>query len=360
MAVISESYVEEPLSTNAIIEEDPLIKELERSINNTPANIIDDIRYVGNYTKGLLDAGKKFLCDTSFDEFKQDYSWYKEPMSYSSEHNWNKNSIYVQKSKTNQYIQRRVEACDNKKYKKPEKIYCDADGNGTTIEEYKENIVYFTKPELYPKEHNWNEYSEYVTSDEVEQFYMRREYACEKGVFRPLPEWPEAEDEPNPESQQKPVENKPESDELSPTSESKPTSVSEKKPKNDTKKQSAQAQNDTANTLIDTPIDINVTKNDTGSGLSVTSATAENGTVTKNPNGTLKFSPVPGFIGTGKIDYTVQAKNGTTSTAQTLINVSKKPTAINNTQSGRASPVTNSNACYARVCSCNCCSQQRK
>lgn len=357
----NEPYVEEPQSTAVTTEGEAIIQELENSLNDISPNISDDwkktnvykdTKAIGDFVKGMIGSGQQFLCDTSFGEFKQDYEWYQAPKSYSSNHNWNEDSAYVQKSKTNQYIQRRTEACTNKKYKKPEKIYCDADGNGTTIEEYKENIEHFTKPESYPTEHNWNELSKFVESDEVEQFYMRQEYACEKGEFRPMPEWPEAEDEPNPESQQKPVENKAESDESSPTSESKPTPASEKKPKNDSKKQPAQAQDDTANTSIDTPVDIDVTKNDTGSGLSVTSATAENGTVTKNPNGTLKFSPAPGFTGTGKIDYTVQAKNGTTSSAQVGINVSS----VTTKQTG----VTNNNTCYVRVCSCNCCSQQSK
>ncbi len=89
------------------------------------------------------------------------------------------------------------------------------------------------------------------------------------------------------------------------------------------------AVNDSATTAEDTPIGaINVLGNDTdpdGDPLIVTAASATNGTVTINPDGTLRYVPNANFNGTDTIIYTISDGNGGTSTAAVTITV----TAVN-------------------------------
>lgn len=74
----------------------------------------------------------------------------------------------------------------------------------------------------------------------------------------------------------------------------------------------------------DTPLDINVLGNDTdpdGDSLTVTLATAGNGEVTINPDGTINYVPDPDYNGPDTITYTISDGNGGTSTATVEINV---------------------------------------
>jgi len=84
------------------------------------------------------------------------------------------------------------------------------------------------------------------------------------------------------------------------------------------------AVNDTATTDEDTPVDINVLANDTdpdGDPLTVTMATALNGTVTIAPDGTLTYQPNANFNGTDTITYVISDGNGGTSTAAVDVTV---------------------------------------
>ncbi len=84
------------------------------------------------------------------------------------------------------------------------------------------------------------------------------------------------------------------------------------------------AADDTATTDEDTPVDIAVLANDTdpdGDALSVTSATASNGLVTINPDGTITYAPNPDFNGTDTITYTISDGEGGTSTATVEVTV---------------------------------------
>ncbi len=78
------------------------------------------------------------------------------------------------------------------------------------------------------------------------------------------------------------------------------------------------AVNDTATTDEDTPVTIPLLGNDTdvdGDDLTVTDATAPNGTVAINPDGTVTYTPDPDFNGTDTITYTIDDGNGGTDTA---------------------------------------------
>jgi large repetitive protein len=85
------------------------------------------------------------------------------------------------------------------------------------------------------------------------------------------------------------------------------------------------AGDDAASTSEDTPVDIKVLGNDTdpdGDPLTVTFAQADNGTVVINPDGTLTYTPNPGFNGTDIIKYEISDGEGGTATAIVKIEVS--------------------------------------
>jgi large repetitive protein len=84
------------------------------------------------------------------------------------------------------------------------------------------------------------------------------------------------------------------------------------------------AANDTASTNEDTPVTINVLGNDRdpdGDPLTVVSASAANGRVTINPDGTLRYTPNSNFNGTDTITYTISDGQGGTSTARVTVTV---------------------------------------
>ncbi len=84
------------------------------------------------------------------------------------------------------------------------------------------------------------------------------------------------------------------------------------------------ANDDTAEVDEDSSVTIPVLSNDSdpdGDTLTVTSATAENGTVTINPDGTVEYTPNAGFTGTDTVTYTIDDGNGGTDTAVALVSV---------------------------------------
>ncbi|MCI2398320.1 Ig-like domain-containing protein [Aliiroseovarius sp. N1Y82] len=84
------------------------------------------------------------------------------------------------------------------------------------------------------------------------------------------------------------------------------------------------AEDDTATVEEDGSVDIPVLDNDSdvdGDDLTVTEATAPNGTVTINPDGTLTYEPDPDFNGEDTITYTVDDGNGGTDTATVTVTV---------------------------------------
>ncbi len=101
------------------------------------------------------------------------------------------------------------------------------------------------------------------------------------------------------------------------------------------------AVNDTATTAEDTAKDINVLANDSdadGDTLSVQSATvpAAQGTVTINPDKTVRFVPALNFNGTATIAYTVTDGNGGSASASvtvTVTPVNDAPVAVNDVSS---------------------------
>ncbi len=108
------------------------------------------------------------------------------------------------------------------------------------------------------------------------------------------------------------------------------------------------ATNDSAATAEDTPIPaINVLGNDSdpdADPLTVTAASAPNGTVTINPDGTLRYVPNANFNGTDTITYTISDGNGGTSNAAvtvTVTPVNDTPVALNdNATTNEDQPVT--------------------
>jgi hypothetical protein len=87
------------------------------------------------------------------------------------------------------------------------------------------------------------------------------------------------------------------------------------------------ANNDTATTDEDTPVDVNVLANDTepdGDTLSVVSVTqGTNGTVSINPNKTVHYAPALNFFGSDSFTYTIDDGHGGESTA--TVNVTVNP-----------------------------------
>jgi large repetitive protein len=81
---------------------------------------------------------------------------------------------------------------------------------------------------------------------------------------------------------------------------------------------------DTAVTNEDTAVDIDVLANDSdadGDTLTIESASAGNGTVTVNPDGTLHYAPTANFHGADTITYTINDGHGATSTATVVVTV---------------------------------------
>lgn len=99
---------------------------------------------------------------------------------------------------------------------------------------------------------------------------------------------------------------------------------------------------DTAETDEDTPIEvIPVLANDTDPNLDplviTGTPTAENGTVSVNPDGTLRYSPDPDFNGTDTITYTITDPDGneSTSTVTVTVNpVNDGPVAVDDAETG--------------------------
>ena len=87
------------------------------------------------------------------------------------------------------------------------------------------------------------------------------------------------------------------------------------------------AVDDSASTQIDAPVTINVLANDTdpnpGDTLTVTSvSTAANGTVTDDGDGTVIYTPAPGYTGSDSFTYTISDGNGGSDTATVSVTVS--------------------------------------
>lgn len=85
------------------------------------------------------------------------------------------------------------------------------------------------------------------------------------------------------------------------------------------------AADDAVATSEDTAVDISVLVNDRdpdGDTLTVTSANASNGTVVINPNGTLTYTPNPGFNGSDTIKYEISDGEGGTSLAIVIVTIS--------------------------------------
>jgi Ca2+-binding RTX toxin-like protein len=92
---------------------------------------------------------------------------------------------------------------------------------------------------------------------------------------------------------------------------------------------------DVAVTDEDTPVTVPVLNNDTdgnGQPLTVTTATAPNGTVVINPNGTVTYTPAEDFNGEDTITYTVTDPDGNTATSTVTVTVNPvndAPDAVN-------------------------------
>lgn len=85
------------------------------------------------------------------------------------------------------------------------------------------------------------------------------------------------------------------------------------------------ANNDTATTDEDTPVDVNVLANDTepdGDTLNVSSVTqGTNGTVSINPDKTVHYAPALNFFGSDSFTYTIDDGHGGTATATVNVTV---------------------------------------
>jgi gliding motility-associated-like protein len=91
------------------------------------------------------------------------------------------------------------------------------------------------------------------------------------------------------------------------------------------------AQNDVANTIINTPVDINVLANDTGLDDGFGNLTIRTqpmfGTVAINANRTITYYPSYMFLGTDTFEYLVEDVDGDYSVATVTVNVTEKPDA---------------------------------
>lgn len=89
---------------------------------------------------------------------------------------------------------------------------------------------------------------------------------------------------------------------------------------------------DTAVTAVDTLLeDIDILGNDSdpnGDPLTVETATAPNGIVTINSDGTLDYDPAPGFSGVDTITYTISDGAGGTATSTVTVTVSDDPNSL--------------------------------
>ncbi|MBV2360820.1 tandem-95 repeat protein, partial [Thalassococcus sp. CAU 1522] len=84
------------------------------------------------------------------------------------------------------------------------------------------------------------------------------------------------------------------------------------------------AEDDTATTPEDTAVIIDVLPNDSdpeGGALTVTGATATNGTVSVNPDGTLTYTPNPDYNGPDTITYTIEDPAGNSATGEVAVTV---------------------------------------
>ena len=93
------------------------------------------------------------------------------------------------------------------------------------------------------------------------------------------------------------------------------------------------AVDDTASTTSGTPVTLaetSLTNDDTGSVLHVTDVDSEvNGTAVLNPDGSVTFTPTPGFSGEAGFSYTVTDEHGQTAAADVVVTVT--PTAGDDT-----------------------------
>ncbi len=88
------------------------------------------------------------------------------------------------------------------------------------------------------------------------------------------------------------------------------------------------AKDNSATTIQDRPVTIDVLGNDTdkdGDKLSLVSAKTSDGTVKIGPNGTLVFKPKPGFSGTATITYSISDGAGGFSIATVKVDVLEEP-----------------------------------
>lgn len=85
------------------------------------------------------------------------------------------------------------------------------------------------------------------------------------------------------------------------------------------------AMNDTASTVKNTPVTINVVANDSdpdGDALTVTSVTSpSNGTAVNNGNGTVTYTPNSNYTGPDAFNYTISDGRGGTATARVSVTV---------------------------------------
>ena len=82
------------------------------------------------------------------------------------------------------------------------------------------------------------------------------------------------------------------------------------------------AVDDAAVTPEGTPVDVDVLPNDSGDEIVVTAVTQPtNGAASINPDGTVRYTPNPSFVGTDTFTYTITDVNGATSIATVTVTV---------------------------------------